>query len=245
MLHYIVAVYVGLRFDKNVNACLQNTSALVEAHIEKLSTLQVQDIKKVTFVVSPSQNPARDNSVKEYVINNKHRLPDIEVDCVIRPDNSNFSYGSWNYIMKKNLDQGLDFFLIEDDYIPNVDRFYGPFMEKVRSDIAFVPQWWRTDHEHQHAAISNGLMPLFAARAHFEKYGECINMTLPVEPSEGNDGVLSQMHFLDNFSSLNMHVHDIYAEYCHPFLKNNHTVAVFGNRNGIKLLVPFFRQGTY
>jgi hypothetical protein len=241
MIHYIVAVYVGTRGNKRVNELLLDPTVYVKKHLECLSMYSVPKIKKVTFVVSPSEQSDRDSRVMQYVEEESASIDGIDVSCVLRPNNKNFSYGSWNHGMARSLDEDLNFFLIEDDYFPNSDYFYEPFIKKLTDGVAYVTQWYRTDGT-PHAAISNGLMSVSAARAHHSAYGECINLSSMPSPSNGNDGVLSQLNFLKKFHGLGMSVQDLYKEYCHPFLTSGHTIINYGKRTGTKLIVPSFYE---
>jgi len=242
MIHYIVAVYIGARGNKRVNELLSSKPTFfVDRHLECLSKYSVPDIKKATFVVSPSEDPSRDLEMVKYINERKGSIDGIEINCVIRPKNRNFSYGSWNHAMEMHIEEDLDFFLIEDDYFPNVDRFYEPFAKKLNDAVAYVTQWYRTDGNH-HAAISNGLMSVSAARLHHSVYKECINLSAMPKPHKGNDGVLSQLNFLKKFNAMGLSIEDLYKEYSHPFLTSTHTIVMYGRKNGTKLIVPSFYE---
>lgn len=248
MIHYIVSVYVGTRGNRRVNKLLVDPTDFVRRHIETFSMYKIPDIKKATFVVSPSNDRSRDESVVNFIKDRSSQFTDIEISAVIRENNNNFSYGSWEYGMKNCLHEDLHFFLIEDDYIPYRDEFYLPFVQKSNKRVGYVAQWYvdpKSDRDSEqrmkikHAAISNGLITIDAARAHHRTYKQCINLVAK-KGEGGNIGVLSQMHFLDNFVKIGLSVEDLYDDYCHPFLNPDHSMPMYGKKGGEKLLVPVF-----
>lgn len=233
MIHYIVAVFTGKRKNPVINERLNDPAYLVKKHLFGIETLEMPDVTKVTFVVSPSENKERDLEVVEYV-KNYNNQSGIEIDAYIKDDNLMFSYGSWNDAMERNIENDEHFFLIEDDYFPCSDYFYKPFVEKmVEHDAAYVCQLWSDKFlSRPCAAISNGLMNIEAARFHHKKFRECLQLRkLKKYENLGSDqGVIAQINFLDGYTRLAYPICDIADEYGQPFLAPDNRVFMYGNR---------------
>ena len=184
MIHYVVAVYVGRRHNKGVNELLKDPTYMVKEQIRSLVSFNLPMIKKVTFVISPSDSNERDSFVLNFIEDHREILSAYELDVFIAPNNDNHSYGSWNFVMNKCIagEDNMDFFLIEDDYFPAKDEFYLPFIERMKGNVAYVCQFYDRG-----AAISNGLMSFRAAKAHHENFGNCINVeSLKMMQRRGN-----------------------------------------------------------
>jgi len=234
MIHYIVAVFIGVRANEKINSLLEvDPTYLVKKHMFALSTLQIPKIKRVTFVVSPSDDRQRDNAVVDFV-RSQTLAGGIEIDSYVKEDNRFFSYGSWNDAMVRNINDDNHFFLIEDDYFPCMDDFYDPFLEVMEdASSPYVPQMWTNKFTRKHvAAISNGLMNINDARWHYENYGECIWLK-GIDPSilnGSNQGVIAQIHFLDGYTKAGREISDVSDEYAHPFLSPENRVFIYGTR---------------
>lgn len=233
MIHYVVAVFTGKRKNPVINERLLDPSYLVKKHLFGIETLRIPDVTKVTFVVSPSDNRTRDQEVVDYVKNYDNQT-DIEIDAYIKSDNLMFSYGSWNDAMEKNIENDDHFFLIEDDYFPCADYFYKPFVEKMlENDAAYVCQLWSDKFlSRPCAAISNGLMNIDAARFHYKKFRECLQLRKlkKYENIGSEQGVIAQINFLDGYIRLAYPICDIADEYGQPFLAPDNRVFMYGNR---------------
>lgn len=252
-----------MRANRHVNSKLsQDALYFVKRHLEMIKSLSLPLIEKITFVISPSENRDIDQSIVDYIEKFKIQNLDLKfnIDSFIRSSNDFHSYGCWNDVMMKNIDETLNFFLIEDDYLPNADKFYEPFLKKLSDNVAYVCQWWsfgpssasphkkRLEHLTAHATISNGLMNVNAARAHYKIYGECINLKslydMIYEKTERgviekkSPGVVSQIYFLKNYANMNYKVLDINSDYCNPFLNTNNSVKIYGNPEGETLIKP-------
>lgn len=242
MINYIVSIYVGNRGNGAVNRLTADSTYMAKRHLDLLSRLNVPMIKRATFVVSPSSFPEKDNAAVEFIMSHYGKIPGIEIDSFIGENNNNHSYGSWNFGMMKYINEDLNFFLIEDDYFPSKDEFYLPFIEKMSDNIAYVPQLYVHNREHRrHAAISNGLMNIKAARKHYETFGCCINIKLP-DKRVYDAGVYTQLYFLKGLEELGYKIDDVSKKYCHPFLERNNKIKLYGNENVETLIEPVFYE---
>ena len=211
---------------------------LIKMHLTALGTINVPMIKKVTFVISPCGNPELEAKMCDYAKTKKNSLVDVEVDAYVAPDNNYWSYSSWDYCMNKNIDDGMNFFLIEDDYASTKSEFYMPFINKMSDSVAYVSQLYGSlNQKHEHAAISNGIMNVDAAMKHYDTFGECIFVA---EEKKEWTGEWNQLHFLDNYKKLGFHMCDVSKTHLHPFLTPNNKIVFYGNQNGESLIEPIF-----
>lgn len=242
MINYIVSIYVGTRGNGAVNTLTNDPTYMAQRHLDALSRLNVPLIKRATFVVSPSSDRERDQAAVDFIMSNSGSIDGIEIDAFIGTNNNNHSYGSWNFAMVKYVDDGMDFFLIEDDYFPTKDEFYAPFIEQMTDNVAYVSQLYVFNKEHRkHAAISNGLMNIKAAKKHYETFGSCINISIP-EKKVYDAGVYTQLHFLKCLEDLGYKMTDVSKNYCHPFLERNNRIKLYGNQNAETLIEPVFYE---
>lgn len=242
MINYIVSIYVGKRGNGAVNTLTDDPTYMAKRHLDALSSLDVPLIKRATFVVSPSPDRERDQAVVDFIMSNSGSIDGIEIDAFIGANNNNHSYGSWNFAMVKYLGDGMDFFLIEDDYFPTKNEFYVPFIEQMTDNVAYVSQLYVYNKEHRkHAAISNGLMRFDAAKKHYDAVGSCININLP-EKKVYDAGVYTQLYFLKGLEDLGYKMGDVSKKYCHPFLERSNRITIYGNDKGETLLEPVFYE---
>lgn len=237
MIHYVVAVYTGKRANDVLNGHLSDPLFLVKMQINALKRLKVPKIKRVTFVVSPSSNMEADLTVVDFINNTNHGIEGVEIQSYLTDNNDHYSYGSWNDCIKKNLDSEMNFFLIEDDYIPSKNLFYLPFEDQLDEKTAYVCQLYTTSQP-LHASISNGLMNLQAARDHYDMFGSCMSL-LTLRNKEYSPGVMAQMSFLDHYPKMLYSIKDIASTHKQPFLNSKNKVSYYGNRNSDSLLEPY------
>jgi hypothetical protein len=240
MINYVVALYVGKRGNGAVSSLTKDPTYMAKRHLHLLSSLRIPLIKKATFVISPSSHE-EDLRTLEFVQQNKigHQ---IEIDAFIGQNNNNHSYGSWNFAMNKHINDGMHFFLIEDDYFPSRDEFYLPFIEKMNDDVAYVSQLYTSNREHRkHAAISNGLMNYEPVKKHHETFGNSISIEIPGKRPY-DVGVYTQLNFLKGYDSIGYRMADVSKNYCHPFLQRNNKITLYGNIKGETLIEPIFYE---
>lgn len=238
-IHYIVAVYSGARANQQLNRDLLDPLFLVKLQLDALKRFRTPGIKKVTFVISPSSTE-RDDSILKFIESMSKEFNNMEILSYVKPTNEYYSYGCWDHCMQKHLDDDLDFFLMEDDYLPACNDFYAPFQELLDKKTAYVCQFYTTIQQLcNHAAISNGILNLDAAREHFDTFGNCISIPYMKNTLKYSPGAMAQMGFLDHFPKLGFHIKDVSASYKQPFLQYNHTITNYGNRTGEILIQPY------
>lgn len=238
MIHYVVAVYTGSRRNSLINKRMSDPLYLVKKHIDALKNFNIEHITRATFVVAPSDDFRRDFEVINY-IKNINIGKGLELDSYLRKENTMFSYGSWNDLMQNNIQMDENFFLIEDDYFPCTDHFYLPFLKKMKEEnYAYVCQLWTNKFFRSYcAAISNGLMNITAAREHYRKFNQCLQLEkITKKESPYSEATNAQIKFLNSYIDMGFLISDIADEYVHPFLQPNNEVFMYGNKDG-KMLI--------
>lgn len=229
-INYIVAVYLGNHGSDFVNKLLQaDKYHFIKKHLECLSKYKVDDITKVTFVV----NQHEEKEDLEILKISQNQLLNIPIEVVFR-ENTGYSYAAWNKGVTDSIKNNESFdyyFLIEDDYIPNCDYFYQPFIDAVKENTAFVSQVWRTNH----AAISNGLLVGKAADKILENYPTVFNVN--TENTSYYTGVCNQVNFLSYAKDLGMNFTDVCETSLQVYLHVNH-FCFYGCVNSDVLIIP-------
>lgn len=230
-INYIAAFYLGNRVHSDYNEALKTNSLfMLEKHIEALFDT---DIELVTFVFNLDDISLSKN------IEEKIRNYDIKFnyECCFR-ENKGCSYGAWNDVMIKNLNNFEYFFLIEDDYIPTIKNFYEPFIEKCTLDFPYVCEFCdKTKEGLSFASISNGLMNSKACKAVYEKHKSIFKIY--------NDNnyletfYKTQMECYEYFINNGFGIKDILDEYSAPFMSSiTKQITIYGDAKNPVLLSP-------
>ena len=229
-IHYIVAVYLGNHGSPLVNSLLQKDKHhFVKRHLECLTKFKVDDITKVTFVVNQHEDQ---NDFELLKITQESSLQ-IPIEVIFR-ENTGYSYAGWNKVVTdsiKNNELFDYYFLIEDDYLPNQDYFYQPFIDAVKENTAFVSQVWRTNH----AAISNGILVGKSAEEILKSYQTVFNVK--TDNTSYYTGVYNQLNFLSYAKDLGMSFTDVCETSLQVYL-NVDEFNFWGNPSGNVLIIP-------
>jgi hypothetical protein len=229
-IHYIVATYLGNHGSILVNTLLQSDRHhFIKRHLECLSKYKVDDITKVSFIV----NEHKKNDDLEILKIAQECSLQIPIEVVFR-ENTGYSYAAWNKGVTDSIKNNEPFdyyFLIEDDYLPNRDYFYQPFIDAVKENTAFVSQVWRTNH----AAMSNGLLVGKCAEKILEKYPSVFNVK--TENTSYYTAIYNQVNFLSYAKDLGMNFTDVCDTSLQVYLNNNE-FQFWGNPEEDVLIVP-------
>ena len=237
-INYIVALYFGTRVSKKHNELISKSPFyLLDEHLSFLKDCNT-NITQVTFVI----NGEKPDGFLERIENN---LPDYVKVKVVERKNQGFSYGGWNDVIVQCLEDNSNFdyyFIIEDDYVPTVDNFYEPFVEKCTNENPFV--CGLIGHiPRQHPAISNGLLQNKACK---HVYEQCKNVFVGLCVTPGDsylEAWSTQINFMDNFTSLGFTFNDIIDKYCSPFHSSSTDVVVyFGDTNNPILITSILTK---
>lgn len=230
-IHYIVSIYTGKRPSKYINSILERDPYhFVKKHLECFKQYDLKDISKVTFVVNVS-NELIDKKIDKVV----KATPIGKPVQVVYRENLGLSYAGWNEVIKKSLDAGEDydyFFLIEDDYIPAIDKFYQFFADKFDDKTFFVAQKHNMEN---YAIISNGMLSANIAKKVYQDFGNPLSVQTSTESYDG--GVQNQINFLNNGLQAGYTFNDICKETCQIFLASS-AYHFYGNHRGPAVLVP-------
>jgi hypothetical protein len=234
-VHYIVCFYFGNRKSAKFNNIVKSDQLfLLKKHLEYLETCG-PEIKESTFIV----NGDFLETVSEYVTKNEPK--NVKLNLKFR-ENTDFSYGAWNDVIKNSILDGKEFdyhFMMEDDYLPNKPDFYKPFVEKCVGQTAFVCcMLWPKEGSGRHPAISNGLVRNDACKLILEKHSSVFN----VNNTPGGDysvGCSIQRSYHTYFEQEKYILDDLSDQYYFPFHDSqNDGIVDHGNSNGEKLIIP-------
>lgn len=230
-IHYIVAFYLGDRGTASVNNLLiADRYYLIKKHLSALKSLELPAITKITFVVS-HYNTEIDNYVPKII---EEEAGDLKIDLRFRK-NEGYSYAAWNDVINEDLSNNVEtdyYFLFEDDYVPNIDYFYQPYVDEVTSDkIGYVCQRYIENH----ASASIGLLSYEAALKNFNKNGSVFDILSNDESYSG--AIDNQVHYLDSIKKLGYLCVDVCKTCFQIFLDRKHFVF-YGQRKGLVPIVP-------
>lgn len=188
-INYVVAFYIVNGLDHNGTTRGNSYHGIdsffaVKSQLNALNKFAVPDIAKVTFVFNKDEHSCVQDGDVEQVVQDyceKHRIEkfknELPIEIKYRNNNIGWSYGAWEYHMRQSLNEGYDYyFLNEDDYVPACDNFYLPFHQKLTSNsnekIAFSCGLGRGSTNECHPAVSYGLYSVNACRDVLDKHGE-------------------------------------------------------------------------
>ncbi len=230
-VNYIAAFYIGDRVHFDYNKSLKcNPLFMLEKHIESLKDT---DIKLVTFVFNLddlSVAKAIEEKINSYNIS-------FNYECYFR-ENKGCSYGAWNDVMIKNLNDFDYFFLIEDDYVPVVKDFYQSFIDKCTDVIPYVCGLVDTSSDGLlFPSISNGIMNARVCKSIYNKHKTILKIY-------NEDNLLDtfyriQMDCYEYFIKEGFGITDILDKYSVPFMSSiTKQITTYGNVKNPVLLAP-------
>lgn len=233
-IHYIVSVYIGERLTQSVNRLIKKDPYhYIKKHLECLKKFKVPDIAKVTFVISKN-NQKIDEGAKKIV--QEHKIG-ANVEVILR-ENFGMSYSAWNEVISNSIDKNEEydyFFLIEDDYVPNVDYFYQYFVDVCTPKTFFVAQKYMNFDTNPHPAISNGLLSYEQAKNAKQNFGSVFKTDS--SNSDYNTGIQNQINYLKNGQTLGCEFPDVEKTTFIPFLDRTH-YSFYGSADKPIVLIP-------
>lgn len=242
-VNYIAGFYVGENRSNPYYQAVFGSNPLhfFNKHVQFLKTSK--DIDLVTFVFNDDIEPA----LKEQIDRITSDVLGLPVEIVYRK-NSGFSYGIWNDIIEKNLNDFDYFFLIEDDYIPSRQDFVNIFRDKCSDDVCYVCSLaYEVSHSINklvrpedgsfwHPSISNGMITAESVRCVYQKHNRVFRI---VGDTNYDSGYLNQLYYLKDYTDLGYKVIDTLDEYSSPYMHSGSiSIRVFGNPNNPPLLEP-------
>lgn len=229
-VNYVAVFYMGSR-----------RSAGPACHVaDHLDYLQENNCKidKVTLVLN-AESKEQIAEFSKLVQGYKPYYTELHV--LIR-QNMDFSYGGWNDAVTRSVKNGeiYDYFLTEDDYIPNMQNFLDPFYEQMTDRTAYVCCKVLEGHGQPHAAHSVGLLNGEAASLMVKRNGSAIN----IAPAHNYPGVeWNQVHFLDELTGRKYLLKEISGDYSVPFSDLSNNFIELSNPKGLAPIVPVGYNG--
>jgi len=233
-INYVPVFYIGPNRDyASYQEKFKNDPMFfVRYHVNFLNTCENNKIKRATFVF----NDDISDELKDLILQTVVEVKTMEVEVIFRR-NGGFSYGAWNDVIKKNLNDFDYFFLIEDDYIPVKPDFYEDFVDRCTSEYPYVCTLVAKHKGKLHASSSNGIIRADVCKIILEKYNE---LFLVNNSNNLPDAWNTQINFLNLLTDAGYGMRDITHKYSTPHIINCHInqITVFGNKNFPHILVP-------
>jgi hypothetical protein len=238
-INYVPVFYIGpnRNYASYQEKFKNDPMFFVRYHVKFLNTCENSKIKRTTFVF----NDDISDELKDLILQTVSKIKTMEVEVIFR-ENCGFSYGAWNDVIKKNLNDFDYFFLIEDDYIPVKPDFYEDFVDRCTPEYPYVSTFV---DEYQPgkfcASCSNSIIRADVCKDILQKYNELflVNPTNILQ-----DAWNTQMNFLNLFTQSGYGMRDILHKYSTPHNSdcNINRITVFGNKDLPHILVPIIPQ---
>ena len=230
-INYMPVFYLGKR-RSGQPACQ------VEEHLDYLQKHRCP-VDKVTLIL----NADKSSQVVEFSkLVGKYKPYYTDLKVIVR-ENQGFSYGGWHSGVNSSLAAGesYDYFLIEDDYIPNSPDFLDIFYSKLDDKTSYVCLKVLDTNGQPHPAHSIGLLNGAAAR---KAYSVGASPVL-YEPSPWGyaAGEYNQVHFLDDLNRLGYGITDIADRYSVPFESIDKSIRELGVPGALAPIVPVGYNG--
>ena len=234
-INYIVAFYYGNRMNFSYSISLnKNRFFMFDEQIKAIQEYG-QGIDLVTFVFNLDNLNEKDFIVSE--IKKKDIKFEYEIYC---RKNEGASYGAWDEVIKKNINDFDYFFVSEDDFVPATKNFYHPFIERFVDKIAYVCMFANQENKYKgvaHAAISNGMFSANACRQVLNNQKKLFKIY--TSSHDYNSFYATQFEFFEYFIDEGFFINDILDKYSSPFMNSRtETITIYGNANNPVLIVP-------
>lgn len=234
-INYIAAFYFGDRMNSLYSAAVQkNRFYIVQTHLEALKKYH-SGIDLVTFVFNLDNLNDADtikNTIEQY------HIP-FEYELIFRP-NRGASYGAWAQVIENSINNFEYFFITEDDYIPDRENFFEPFIERCHGQYAYicmfneaVPPAGMIDH----ASIPMGVISSAACRQVLKQQGQLFRV---FDQNNTYDSFYrTQERYCEFFVNSGYRVGNITDAYCSPFMVSpTRTIRIFGSEKNPVLVKP-------
>lgn len=234
-INYIPVIYIGPNRDYASYQEKFKTDPMFFArtHVDFLNKCVDTNIKRATFVFNDDISEELQNLAIETV----SQIKTMEAEIIFRRNNG-YSYGAWNDVVKKNLDEFDYFFLIEDDSIPLEPTFYEHFVERCTLEYPFISTYI-SEHEPGkfHAACPNGIIRADVCKEILQKYNELFVVNNSNRLPDAWD---TQIKFLNLFTESGYGMRDILDKYStpHNLNCNINDIRIFGNPEFPYNIVP-------
>jgi hypothetical protein len=234
-VNYITVIYIGPNRDyaSYQDKFKNDPMFFARHHVDFLNRCENSKVELATFVF----NDDMPNELKQLAIDTVSQIKTMRVEIVFRT-NVGFSYGAWNDMIKKNINDFDYFFLIEDDYVPVETNFYEDFVDRCTLEYPFVSTYVDNYEPGKFcASCSNSMIRADVCKIILEKYNELFLVTLS---DRLQDAWHTQMNFLNLFTQSGYGMRDILHKYSTPHNSNCHInkITVFGNKDFPPMLVP-------
>lgn len=234
-INYIPVFYIGPNRDYASYQEKFRTDPMFFAkkHVDFLNRCIDTPIKKATFVF----NDDISDELKVLATEVASQIKTMDVEVVFRR-NSGYSYGAWNDMIKKNLNEFDYFFLIEDDSIPLETTFYEHFVERCTPEYPFISTFVDEYEPGKFcSSCPNSIIRADICKKILAKYGELFLVNNSTRLQDAWD---TQMKFLNLFVDSGYGMRDILDKYStpHNLNCNINDIRIFGDRTKPHNIVP-------
>lgn len=240
-INYVVALYFGERMSKKHNSILEvNQYYLLEEHLKFICDCK-NNIRQITFVIN-GKSPA------DILDKIKHNIPKYVDVSILQRENVGFSYAGWNDVIINDINNNSEFdyyFLIEDDFVPNMAEFYKPFVKKCTDKNPFVCNLV-LDSPKRHPAMPHGLIQTKSCKKIYEKYNTVF--LIYANPNANKDDSYkfawkTQTDYYDYFINEGYTVDDITDEFSASFHNSqDDSIRNYGDERNLSLLNPILSK---
>lgn len=238
-INYIVVMYIGkrgvtvegelgyLQYEEKFKT---DPLFFAKKHRDFLSKCENSKITKASFVF----NDDISEDIKRMAIE-EIKLSNMDYEVIFRKNNG-YSYGAWNDVILKNINDYDYFFMIEDDTIPLETNFYEYFVECCTLETPIVATYVNPNPP-VHAASSNSIVRADVCREILNKTGKLFFVNNSNALPDAWD---TQTYFFKYFTENGYKMRDILDKYSTPHALNCriNQVVVFGNPNFPHNIVP-------
>lgn len=234
-LNYIAAFYFGDRMNRLYSDALKKDRfCIFKTHLAALNKFH-HGIDLVTFVFN------LDHIQEAVTIKNTIETYDIKFDYeLVFRHNKGASYGAWAQIILANLDEFEYFFINEDDYVPDCENFFQPFIDRCIGKYAYicmfneaVPPPGMIDH----ASNPIGIISASACKQVLKNQGQLFRVF-----DQANTYELfykTQEMYCEFFVNEGFRVGNIIDNYCSPYMNSQtRNITIFGDSSNPVLVKP-------
>ena len=234
-INYIPAFYYGERMNSSYSSQLKQTPLfMLDKQIEAIQ--QYGDgIDRVTFVFN-LDNLNDGDTIQQYL---KYKNLSFNYDVHCRA-NKGASYGAWDEVIKKNINDFDYFFVSEDDFVPATKKFYQPFIDRCKNNVAYVCMFANSNRPYKgvpHAAIPHGVLLGSACRKVLNNQNRLFKIYAPDNTYDTFYRI--QMEYFEYFIDEGFVIGDILDEYSSPYMVSpTESVTIYGDPKNPVLVRP-------
>lgn len=232
-INYVIALYMG---DKR-NPRTPDWKYCLDRQLATLDELGDTSISKITIALNV-RSTSDETVLRRFLNDYKAEYLSPRLEVYARP-NVDYSYGAWNFVVQRTMNDFDYFFLMEDDYCPTQKGFIQPFLDEMNIGVAYVCQAVSHTNGQRHAGMSIGLLNSAIARDVYSRRGELFKLC---RAKQYHEAEWNQVHFLDNFTDLGYTFNDVSHVCSVRFLDYWQNITEHGVADGVRPVEPIIGE---